>query len=72
MTTPPRRPYSVLLSQTLALLDKTPATLREVADATGLSYDWLRSLKSGRIDDPGVSRVEALFRYLTMRAEAKQ
>lgn len=38
---------------------------REVAEATGLGYDWINKLVQGQIKDPGVNKIERLHRYLS-------
>lgn len=56
---------------TTSLLDTTVALLRdrgryrEVAEATGLGYDWINKLVQGQIKDPGVNKIERLHKYLT-------
>jgi hypothetical protein len=51
---------------TLQMLRDRPKGLnmRQIADDTGLGYDWLRSLNSGRIPNPGVQKIEKLHDYL--------
>lgn len=59
---------SKLHSRTLELLRDHPGTILEVAEATGLNYHWLVSFRrtgAGEGGDPGVSRVEKLYVYLS-------
>lgn len=57
--------------ETTSLLDTTVHLLRErgryreVADATGLGYDWINKLVQGQIKDPGVNKIERLHKYLS-------
>lgn len=57
--------------ETTSLLDSTVHLLRErgryreVAQATGLGYDWINKLVQGQIRDPGVNKIERLHKYLT-------
>jgi hypothetical protein len=54
----------------MTLLDSTLDMLREhkryrqIAEDTGLGYEWLTKLAQGRIPDPGVKRIETLHAYL--------
>jgi transcriptional regulator with XRE-family HTH domain len=56
---------------TISLLDTTVTLLRdrgryrEVAEATGLGYDWINKLVQGQIKDPGVNKIERLHKYLS-------
>lgn len=58
-----------LLETTIALL-REHGRYREVADATGLGYDWLAKLAQGAIADPGVNKIERLHRYLSESVKA--
>jgi hypothetical protein len=60
---------SKLHETTLKMLRDRPSTLsmREIAEETGLGYDWLRSLNSGRIPSPGILKIERLYEYLSSR-----
>jgi len=37
---------------------------KEIADATGLGFDWINKLAQGRIPDPGVNKIEKLLGFL--------
>lgn len=57
---------SVLLDRTLHLVRNRPASLTyaAIAEALDVSKAWIEALASGRIPDPGVCKVEALYNYL--------
>ena len=59
---------NTLLETTLALL-RERGKYREVAAATGLGYEWIAKLAQNRISDPGVNKIETLYRFLTEEAE---
>lgn len=40
---------------------------REVAEETGVQYDWLCKLAQNAIAEPGVDKVEKLFHYYKAR-----
>lgn len=57
---------SVLKDRTrelLKLLDRA-ITLKEIAQATGLSEQWVGMFSRDEIDAPDVGRVETLYNYL--------
>lgn len=55
-----------LLSRTKKLLEaRGDLTLREIAEGAGVGHEWVRKLVYGGIDDPGVSRLEKLYAYLS-------
>jgi len=39
-------------------------TRQEIADATGLGFDWITKLAQERIPDPGVNKIEKLLVFL--------
>lgn len=53
-----------LLDSTLDML-REHKRYRQIAEDTGLGYEWLTKLAQGRIPDPGVKRIEALHAYLS-------
>ena len=54
-----------LVDRTKKLLaERGDASLREIADATGISEHWLRSFSCGRANNPGTPRLEKLHNYL--------
>ncbi|MBL4869170.1 MAG: hypothetical protein JKY67_22645 [Pseudomonadales bacterium] len=56
-----------LLEQTLNLLQnvKGVKSRRSISSETGLDYEWLQKLAQGKIEDPGVKKIERLFKYLS-------
>jgi hypothetical protein len=68
---PPRRkvtqiPEGSLYAKTKTLLASLPVLeLFKVAEATGLSYYWVRRMYYGYIPDPSVNRTQALYEYLS-------
>lgn len=44
--------------------DRRPASLRQIADAAGVDYNWLCKFVHGHITDPGVRKVEAVHKTL--------
>lgn len=54
-----------LLSRTLALLAADPRSMRIIAEEAGVGQDWLKKLKAGEISDPGVTKIERLYRALS-------
>jgi len=55
---------SEMLDQTLVLLSKTRLSVEVIADAVGVSRRWLYDLRSGGMKDPGVRKVEAVYKFL--------
>lgn len=53
-----------LLLQTRALLQDCKHGYLEIYRATGLSPNWLTGIATGKIQDPSVNRVQALYEYL--------
>lgn len=45
-------------------LKKHKGNYRQISEATGLDYDWLHQVSSGRIKDPGIKKMEALKDHL--------
>lgn len=54
-----------LCERTLTLLRKNKTPLPDLAQQAGLPYYWLKSFKSGTINDPSVNRVQQLYEHLT-------
>jgi hypothetical protein len=50
--------------------DNRPASLRVIAEAADVDYDWLLKFTHGHIDDPGIRKVEAVAAALTRMASA--
>lgn len=54
---------SDLLTPTLAELHARKGRWPDICAATGLDYDWLTKLAQGRIEDPGVRKIQRLAHY---------
>jgi hypothetical protein len=61
-----------LLQKTRELLDKCDLSLPEVANMSGLGYEWLKRFKRRATPDPTVSRVETLHNFLAARVLAAE
>ena len=61
---------SPLFVKTLKLLQGCDMTLTDVANMSGLKYEWLKKLKQGDIDDPSVNKIQTLHDFLASHAEA--
>jgi len=53
-----------MYEETLNLLKNTSLPIPRIAADTGLKLRWLYNVKSGVYDDPGVTKIETLYRYL--------
>ena len=53
-----------LLEKTRLLLQKCDLPLNEIANMSGVGYEWLRKFKADLIPDPSVNRVQTLHDYL--------
>lgn len=58
-------PASTLLVRTRALLKDDPRTTLEIHIQSGISFYWLRKFRFETGHDPGVSRVQKLYEFLT-------
>lgn len=58
-----------LYENTMAMLRARPrhATLPQVAQAAGVTPDWLAKLSQGKMQDPSVHKVQKLHDYLASR-----
>jgi hypothetical protein len=58
-----------LLERTQVLLKRAHArdSLREIADAGSVPYDWLKRFANGDIPNPGIKNLQALHDYLNSR-----
>lgn len=54
-----------LLQKTVTLLNKSTQPLNDIAEKSGLPYDWLVGIKYERIKEPSVNRIQKLYEYLT-------
>lgn len=57
-----------LVENTLKLLRNCDVPLPQLANMSGLGYEWLKKLKAGKIPDPGARRIQALHDFLIERA----
>ena len=56
-----------LYEATLGMLVDSDLTTREVSVATGINYHWLTALRAGRFEDPGVNKIEKIYRFMKSR-----
>lgn len=54
-----------LMSRTVKLLRRDTRSLTQISFDAQIPVDWLKRLSSGRLRDPGVNRMQALYEYLT-------
>jgi predicted transcriptional regulator len=59
-----------LLFRTLNLLASTPLTTKEISDGAGVQQRWLQKLIAGKYADPGVNKVERVFKFLSSKGKA--
>jgi hypothetical protein len=58
-----------LLQKTRAMLsEKKRSSYFKIYDATGLHPNWLSGVATGRIRDPSVNRIQALYEFLKGQA----
>lgn len=57
---------TTLRDETIELLRARPAhiTSKKIAELLGVNRKWLNLLVSGKIDDPGVNKIQTLNSYL--------
>lgn len=62
---------SDLLQRTMTLLKARPRELTYpvIAEAIGVSAKWLEALIAGKIEDPGVNKIERLYNLLAARTD---
>lgn len=53
-----------LLEKTRVLLQNCDLPLNEIANMSGVGYEWLRKFKADLIPDPSVNRVQILHDFL--------
>lgn len=54
-----------LLERTKALLIRDRGNWPTTAAEAGVDREWMAKLAQGKIDDPGVVKIEKLYRYLS-------
>lgn len=57
-----------LLRKTRELLNETKMSYLDIFKATGLPPNWLTGIATGKINDPSVNRVQALYECLRGKA----
>lgn len=53
-----------LYSETLRLLREDRRSVRAISEECGINYHWLSKFRQGHFKDPGVRRVQRLYRFL--------
>lgn len=58
------------LEETQALLSAVPrsVTLSQIAAEADLQLSWLSAFQAGKIEEPGIKKVQKLYDYLTSDA----
>jgi hypothetical protein len=58
-----------LQDRTRSLVQQRPrdVTLAHIAQATQTSVSWLKQFSRGKIDNPGVRKVEAVYTFLASK-----
>lgn len=54
-----------LLGVTYQLLDASDLTYREIAAGAGVDINWVAKLKQRGIGEPGVTKVQAVYDFLS-------
>lgn len=67
--------HGTLHERTLQLLEQNQVngerhTMLQIYDATGVKPDWIRKFRTGRMPNPSVNRVQALYEFLAGRTLA--
>ena len=53
-----------MYEEIIELLKKYRGQYRQIANETGLDYDWLHQVSRGVIKDPGIKKMETLHAHL--------
>lgn len=66
-----------LLDRTLELLAQSDVPMKEIALGADVEYSWLKQIRrqhlTGKgVGDPGVTRIEKVYKYLSARTPAPQ
>lgn len=56
---------TTLHQKTLNLLESSDESTDEIAKKADVSFYWLRKFRSGVFTDPGVSKVQKVYEYLS-------
>ena len=59
-----------LLTKTIEAIKNRPSclTYNHIADECNVSIRWLDNLVAGKIKDPGVTKIEAVYEFVTGRS----
>lgn len=55
---------SILLTDTLELLESSSLSAKEIAKGVGCTTRWIHYLKEGRYKDPGVNKIQMIHDFL--------
>lgn len=58
------KPQSPLLTEVLKMLNQRRGTWPAIARATDMDYSWIQKLVGGKIQDPGINKIQHLAEYL--------
>lgn len=53
-----------MYDEIIELLKSKKGKYRQIADGANLSYDWLLLVARGKIDDPGIKKMQELHEFL--------
>lgn len=59
-----------MLDEVRDCLEAARGTWPQIAQETGLNYEWLVTVAQGGIRDPGVQKIQRLWNYFRARREA--
>lgn len=59
-----------LFERTIELLENCELSLAEIANMSGLGFEWLRKLKADKIKDPSVNKIQELHDFLVNQCDA--
>lgn len=60
-----------LLDLTYRLLDESELKCREIAAGAGVDMNWLFKLKQRAIGEPGVTKVQAVYDFLSSKKSVR-
>lgn len=61
-----------LYSRTMFLLDTSDLTIEQIAAGAGVQSRWLRMVKNGQIQNPGIRGIQRLYWFLEDQKPAKK
>lgn len=59
-----------ILNKTIDLLENCDLGLPEIANMSGVQYEWLKRFRRGEIPNPGVKNIQLLHDFLAQRTAA--